>query len=57
MAQSCAAPNGYRRFEGLQAAAAPARLYAAMRLFVNFFQPSCDELVNLGIGERASPRK
>jgi hypothetical protein len=31
---------GYRRFEGLQAAAALARLYAAMRLFVNFFQPS-----------------
>src|SRR5690242_12978228 len=31
---------GYRRFEGLQAAAELARLYAAMRLFVNFFQPS-----------------
>jgi hypothetical protein len=31
---------GYRRFEGLQAAAALARLYAAMRLFANFFQPS-----------------
>jgi hypothetical protein len=31
---------GYRRFEGLQAAAALARLYGAMRLFVNFFQPS-----------------
>ena len=31
---------GYRRFEGLEAAAAMARLYAAMRLFVNFFQPS-----------------
>jgi hypothetical protein len=31
---------GYRRFEGLQAAAALARLYASMRLFVNFFQPS-----------------
>src|SRR5438270_7192181 len=31
---------GYRRFEGLDAAAALARLYAAMRLFVNFFQPS-----------------
>src|SRR5437763_7436279 len=29
-----------RRFEGLEAAAALARLYAAMRLFVNFFQPS-----------------
>src|SRR3954462_1531492 len=32
--------TGYRRFEGLDAAAALARLYAAMRLFVNFFQPS-----------------
>ena len=31
---------GYRRFEGLEAASALARLYAAMRLFVNFFQPS-----------------
>src|SRR5690349_20171006 len=31
---------GYRRFERLDAAAALARLYAAMRLFVNFFQPS-----------------
>ena len=31
---------GYRRFEGLEAAAALAHLYAAMRLFVNFFQPS-----------------
>ena len=31
---------GYHRFDGLEAAAALARLYAAMRLFVNFFQPS-----------------
>jgi hypothetical protein len=31
---------GYRRFEGLEAAAALARLYATARLFVNFFQPS-----------------
>jgi len=31
---------GYRRFEGLEAAAVLARLYAALRLFVNFFQPS-----------------
>lgn len=31
---------GYRRFEGLEAAAALAELYAAARLFVNFFQPS-----------------
>jgi hypothetical protein len=31
---------GYRRFEGLAAARAIARLYAASMLFVNFFQPS-----------------
>jgi hypothetical protein len=31
---------GYRRFEGVEAARALARLYAAVRLFVNFFQPS-----------------
>ena len=31
---------GYRRYEGLEAAAALARLYAALRLYVNFFQPS-----------------
>src|ERR671929_90400 len=31
---------GYRRLEGLAAAAALARLYATARLFVNFFQPS-----------------
>jgi len=31
---------GYRRYEGVEAAAALGRLYAAVRLFVNFFQPS-----------------
>ena len=31
---------GYRRFEGLEATIALAKLYAASRLFVNFFQPS-----------------
>src|SRR3954465_5766096 len=31
---------GYRRLEGLTAAAELAQLYAASRLFVNFFQPS-----------------
>ena len=31
---------GYRRFEGLTAAAALADLYTTVRLFVNFFQPS-----------------
>ena len=31
---------GYRRFEGLEAAALLAELYRSARLFVNFFQPS-----------------
>jgi hypothetical protein len=31
---------GYRRYEGLAAAAALARLYSSLPLFVNFFQPS-----------------
>src|SRR5215469_3461308 len=31
---------GYRRFEGLEAAAALAHLYAVMQLLVSFFQPS-----------------
>jgi hypothetical protein len=31
---------GYRRFQGIAAAQAIARLYGASRLFVNFFQPS-----------------
>jgi hypothetical protein len=31
---------GYRRFEGLEAAAELGRLYDSVRLFVNFFQPS-----------------
>lgn len=31
---------GYRRFEGVQTAVALADLYATVRLFVNFFQPS-----------------
>jgi hypothetical protein len=30
----------YRRYEGLEAAAELARLYATVRLFINFFQPS-----------------
>jgi len=32
--------TGYRRFEGIAGAQALARLYAASRFFVNFFQPS-----------------
>ena len=31
---------GYRRFEGLEAAAALARLYRSLRLFVNYSEPS-----------------
>jgi hypothetical protein len=31
---------GYRRFEGLEAAAELSRLYDSVRLFVNYFQPS-----------------
>jgi hypothetical protein len=31
---------GYRRYAGLEAAAVLAELYAALRRFVNFFQPS-----------------
>lgn len=31
---------GHRRYEGLDVAAALARLYSSLRLFVNFFQPS-----------------
>jgi len=31
---------GYRRYEGLEAAALLGQLYSALRLFVNFFQPS-----------------
>ena len=31
---------GYGRFEGIEAARVLARLYAAARLYINFFQPS-----------------
>jgi hypothetical protein len=31
---------GYGRFEGVEAARALGRLYAAARLYINFFQPS-----------------
>jgi hypothetical protein len=43
---------GYRRLEGLQAAAALAQLYATVRLFVNFFQPS----FKLAVKERNGAR-
>jgi hypothetical protein len=43
---------GYRRMEGLAAAAAPSRLYAASRLFVNFFQPSFKLATKLRLGAK-----
>jgi hypothetical protein len=43
---------GDRRFEDLEAAAALARLYAAMRLFENLFQPSF-KLAVKGAGPKA----
>jgi hypothetical protein len=47
---------GYRRFDRLEAAATLARLYAAMHLFVNFFQPSVQRLRELG-EHHAQPRR
>jgi len=43
---------GYRRLEGLAAAAALARPYAASRLFVNFFQPSFKLASKTRVGAR-----
>ena len=47
---------GYRRLEGLAAAEALSRLYAASRLFVNFFQPSFKLKEKTRIGSRVSKR-
>ena len=47
---------GYRRLEGLEAAAALSRLYAATRLFVNFFQPSFKLAEKHRDGARVSKR-
>jgi len=47
---------GYRRLEGVSAAAALARLYAASRLFVNFFQPSFKLAEKKRVGARVSKR-
>jgi len=47
---------GYRRFEGLEAAAALARLYATVRLFVNFFQPSFKLAAKARDGARVKKR-
>ena len=47
---------GYRRLEGLAATDALARLYAASRLFVNFFQPSFKLAEKKRVGARVSKR-
>src|SRR5918994_7404601 len=47
---------GYRRFEGLEAATVLARLYAALRLFVNFFQPSFKLAAKARDGAKVSKR-
>ena len=43
---------GYRRLEGLIAATSLSRLYAASRLFVNFFQPSFKLASKTRLGSR-----
>jgi hypothetical protein len=47
---------GYRRLEGLGASEALSRLYAASRLFVNFFQPSFKLAEKKRVGARVSKR-
>jgi hypothetical protein len=47
---------GYRRLEGLGAAEQLARLYAASRLFVNFFQPSFKLKEKIRTGSRVTKR-
>jgi hypothetical protein len=47
---------GYRRLEGLAAAEALTRLYAASRLFVNFFQPSFKLKEKSRVGSRVTKR-
>ena len=47
---------GYRRLEGLEAAAALSRLYATTRLYVNFFQPSFKLASKRRVGARVSKR-
>jgi Integrase core domain len=47
---------GYRRLEGIRAAEGLARLYAASRLFVNFFQPSFKLAEKRRVGARVSKR-
>lgn len=47
---------GYRRLEGLAATEALSRLYAASRLFVNFFQPSFKLKEKTRTGSRVTKR-
>jgi len=47
---------GYRRLEGIAAADALSRLYAASRLFVNFFQPSFKLAEKKRVGARVKKR-
>jgi hypothetical protein len=47
---------GYGRLEGLEATEALSRLYAASRLFVNFFQPSFKLAEKTRIGARVTKR-
>lgn len=47
---------GYRRLEGFAAAEALTRLYAASRLFVNFFQPSFKLKEKIRTGSRVTKR-
>jgi hypothetical protein len=47
---------GYGRLEGVRAADALARLYAASRLFVNFFQPSFKLAEKIRVGARVKKR-
>ena len=47
---------GYKRLEGLVAAQTLSRLYAAARLFVNFFQPSFKLAEKTRIGARVQKR-
>jgi hypothetical protein len=48
---------GYRRLEGLAAAEALGRLYAASRLFVNFFQPSFKLASKARVGAKVRKRR
>ena len=47
---------GYRRFVGLEAAAALGRLYMSVRLYVNFFQPSFKLASKARDGSRVTKR-